>query len=63
MLCFKGGDCSCQLALLGSSSLIINWAEPPKAKKAKRECHFHKKWIGKFPGIGASFNGTFFVNQ
>jgi len=32
-------------------------AEPPKAKKAKRSCHFDNSWIKEFPGIGVSSRG------
>ena len=31
--------------------------EQPKAKKAKRECHFGKDWPKEFPGIGRSKQG------
>ena len=27
-------------------------AEPPKAKKPKRVCHFNREWTKEFPGIG-----------
>ena len=32
-------------------------AEPPKAKKPKRVCHFDREWIKEFPGIGTSSKG------
>ena len=32
-------------------------ASVPAAKKQKRECHFDKKWIEEFQGIGRSSKG------
>ena len=36
-------------------------AEPPKAKKPKRVCHFDREWTKEFPGIGTSSKGKLAV--
>ena len=34
----------------------LGMAEPPKAKKPKRVCHFDREWTKEFPGIGTGIS-------
>ncbi len=48
-----------------SYSTSLNWSSvmseeglpPPKKQKLKRQCHFDRKWVEEFQGIGRSSKG------